>query len=132
MRSRTGGTPTDVVRRFLDELQAGTDRAAIAALVSDPGLRTRVTSFHTAFPDLRVATHLLIARDDLVAVHLTGRATHQGTFQGVPPTGRPWSATCTAIYRVTDGRISESWVDWDKLAIVEQIGGFTRVATASA
>lgn len=132
MRSGAGGTPTDVVRRYLDELQAGTDETAMAALVSDPGLRTRVTSFRRAFPDLRVATDLLIAQDDLVAVHLTGRATHQGTFQGVPPTGRPWTATCTAIYRVAGGRINESWIDWDKLAIVEQIGGFTRVATASA
>jgi predicted ester cyclase len=90
-----------------------------------------VRLFLAAFPDLEVETNLIVSDGDLVAVNLTGRGTHERTFQGVPPTGRQWAATCSAFYRVTDGRIADSWVNWDLLAILEQVGGVRRAETAS-
>jgi predicted ester cyclase len=122
----------DVVRRYLDAVLDGGDPRALEDVVSDEGLRSRVAVFRAAFPDLSITTDLLVVDGDLVAVHLIGRATHQGTFQGIPPTGRSWTAACTAIYRVEEGRINDFWINWDLLAILEQIGGVTRVANASA
>ncbi|MEX1157170.1 MAG: ester cyclase [Chloroflexota bacterium] len=124
--------PADVVRRYLDEVVAGGESSALEELVSSDDLKQRVASFRRAFPDFAVAVRLLIAEGDLVAVHLTGRGTHRGLFQGVPPTGREWTAGCSALYRVEDGRIVDAWVNWDLLAILEQIGGVTRASTASA
>ncbi|HEY4768892.1 MAG TPA: ester cyclase [Candidatus Limnocylindria bacterium] len=124
--------PADVVRRYLDEVLAGGESSALEELVSSDDLKRRVASFRRAFPDFAGAVRLLIAEGDLVAVHLTGRGTHRGLFQGVPPTGREWTAGCSALYRVEDGRIVDAWVNWDLLAILEQIGGVTRASTASA
>ena len=126
------GSPADVVRRYLDEVLGKGDMASLETLVSSEALCTRVRAIRRAFPDLAITTELLIVEGDLVAVHVKARGTHRATFQGIPATGRTWAAGCTAIYRVQGGRICDFWVDWDLLGILEQVGGITRVATASA
>lgn len=124
--------PAEVVTRYIDDVLMGGDPSVLDELVSNPELRQRVTSFRRAFPDLAITNRLLISEGDLVAVHVTGRGTHRDFFQGVPATGRVWTAGCSAFYRVEDRRIADAWVNWDVLAILEQIGGITRAAIASA
>ena len=58
--------------------------------------------------------------------------THEGLFQGCPPTGRRWTTTCTAIYRVDRGRIADSWINWDLPALMEQLACIQRADTVSA
>ncbi len=74
----------------------------------------------------------LLAEADRVATHFVARGTHQGVFEGVPPTGRAWETHCTAIYRVADGRIAEARMTWDSLSLLEQLGAITRAPTVSA
>lgn len=124
--------PGAVVRRYLAEVLDCGGRDALDELVANGPLRDRVLAFRAAFPDLTVELEHLIAEGDMVAIRATGRATHSGAFQGVPPTGRAWTATCTALYRVESGAIVEAWVQWDLLAILEQIGGIRRVEAATA
>jgi predicted ester cyclase len=121
-----------VVERYLEEVLNGHDLAALDELVADETLKQRIQLFLEAFPDLEVTTNLVVADAELVAVNLTARGTHEGTFQGVTPTGRRWAATCSAIYRVVDERIVDSWMNWDLLGILEQLGGVRRAETASA
>lgn len=115
--------PRRVVERYL---------AGDGELLADESLRQRDEAFRSAFPDARLTAELILTEGDLIAVHLTGRGTHLGTFQGCPSTGREWSATCTAVYRVEGGRIAEARVNWDWLAVMEQLGCVERVATVSA
>lgn len=122
----------EVVNRYLDDVLMAGDLSALEELVSNEALRQRVMSFRRAFPDLAITSRLLISEGDLVAVHFTGRATHRDFFQGVPATRRVWTAGCTALYRIEDDRIVDGWVNWDLLAILEQIGGIRRAASASA
>lgn len=124
--------PAEIVRRYLSDVLGAGDLSALEDLVSDGDLRSRVLSFRRAFPDLAITSGLFLSEGDLVAVHITARGTHRGFFQGVPPTGRAWAAGCTAVYRVRNRRIVDAWVNWDLLAILEQIGGIRRAATASA
>jgi predicted ester cyclase len=124
--------PGVVVQRYLAEVLNRTDASSAAELIASETLRRRVEGFHAAFPDARATTHCVLERDGLVAVHLTGHGTHLGIFQGCPPTGRAWRATCTAIYRVDAGRIEEAWINWDWLAVMEQLGCIQRVETVSA
>jgi predicted ester cyclase len=53
-------------------------------------------------------------------------------FQGCPATGREWSASCTAIYRIEHGRIVDFSDNWDWLGVMEQLGTIHRAATASS
>ena len=111
-----------VVERYVEEVLNRHDLDALHELVADETLRQRVRLFLEAFPDLEVTTNLIAADGELVAVNLIGHGTHSGTFQGVPPTGRRWAATCSAFYRLEEGRIADAWVNWDLLGILDQLG----------
>lgn len=54
-------------------------------------------------------------------------ATHKGDFRGIAPTGKRWEATASAWYEVQDGKISDFWINWAWLAIMEAIGAVERV-----
>ena len=51
----------------------------------------------------------------------TFQSVHRGTFAGVPPTGRAVSAPLMIIYRISDGRIVEHWMQFDGAALVAQL-----------
>jgi predicted ester cyclase len=124
--------PRTVVRRYLSDVLTGGNARMASGLIANEPFRQRVMAFRRAFPDVSVEPDLLIAEGDLVAMRATGRGTHLGTFQGIAPTGHSWSATCTALYRVQGGAIVDAWVQWDLLAILEQIGAVRRSEAATA
>lgn len=76
------------------------------------------------FPDFEVRVEETIAEGDLVAVRLTQTGTHEGTFMGIPPTGRRATWTTMAHLRVADGRVVERWGVVDGLALMRQLGAF--------
>jgi predicted ester cyclase len=121
-----------VVEQYLRDVVNGGDWTAARRLVVDEPLLRQLKVFRRAFPDAVAIPNLFLVEDDLVGVNLAGRGTHQGIFQGVPPTGRRWAATCSAFFSVTDGRISDAWVNWDLLGILEQLGAVRRIGTGSA
>lgn len=121
-----------VVERYIGEVLSGAGPAELDDLVSNAVLLQRAAAFRAAFPDVQVTVKQLVGDADLVAVHATASGTHLGFFQGVPPSGRRWSASYTAMYRVVDGLIVDFWENWDVLAILEQLGGVKRAAGASA
>jgi steroid delta-isomerase-like uncharacterized protein len=127
-----GTTATQVVMRFLEDVLDKGDLRRLDEMVSDEALRSRVRTLRRAFPDLTVSRNVIATDGGLVAVHLEAGGTHTAMFEGVPATARRWRAACTAIYRVEAGRITRSWDTWDRLAILEQIGGVTRAPGASA
>lgn len=49
------------------------------------------------------------------------RGTHQGTFEGLPATGRPVSFRSIEIYRLEGGKIAEEWVSPDMIGLMSQI-----------
>jgi steroid delta-isomerase-like uncharacterized protein len=133
--TRTPVTHNDavsIVERYIQEVISGTGPAMAEDLVKNEVMRQRLAALRSAFPDLRLSINQLFGDRDLVAVHATASGTHRGTFHGVPPTGRRWQASYTAILRVSDGRIDDFWDNWDLLSITEQLGAIRRVAGASA
>jgi predicted ester cyclase len=116
-----------VVERYVADVLGGARPEAAAELVADDTLLRRGALFRAAFPDVGISTKLVVSDREAVGVTLSARGTHTGPFQGVAPTGRSWSATCSALYRVVDGRIVDHWVNWDLLAILEQIGAVRRI-----
>ena len=78
--------------------------------------------FHAAFPDWRETVEDVIAEGDRVVIRVTGTGTHQGEFMGAPPTGKRVTATGVGIGRLADGRIVESWAEYDALGLLQQLG----------
>lgn len=81
-----------------------------------------VASFHSAFPDIRVEVHEIIAERDLVTVRATWSGTHQGLYMGFPATHKEFKLKGMVMWRVRDGRIVERWGCLDRLSLMQQLG----------
>ncbi len=79
-------------------------------------------AFRQAFPDARFTVEDVIAEGDRVVLRLTMRGTHQGTFNGIPATGRSVTVGGVSIERIVDGKIVEGWVTNDALGMLQQLG----------
>jgi steroid delta-isomerase-like uncharacterized protein len=146
MRSKDGenmgshiGLPTaniDLVRRAFEALNRGELEACVQLMVPDfvanlPGVpqpmrgrdawKQGAQEFRTAFPDLHVRIEDIFATGDRVAVRLSFRGVHRGSFHSIPATGRPIAFTSIEIYRVSDGRLAEEWVSPDMSTLMRQI-----------
>lgn len=123
-----------VVRRF-HEAQNREDWAALDSLVAPgyvhhgeggrdqdwAGWKAGSREFATAFPKAQATLEDVVAAGDRVAVRWTGRATHRGTFAGIPATGREVTARGAVFYRVVDGRIAEAWDVLDTGEFMQQL-----------
>ena len=137
-RKRSLGTDAaDVVYRLHEEVING-DRLDLFDELIDPGyvnhgpfpwgvrdrddLRRFYLVRELGFPDVRVSTDEIIAKEDIVAYRMTVSGTDTGEFLGLEPTGRPVRVSAFGWARVRDGRIAEQWGLIDDLGILEQIG----------
>ena len=75
-----------------------------------------------AFPDVHVEVADSFAVDDKVVIRNVVKATHKGTFNGVPASNRPVTWTEMHIYRVAGGKIVEQWSEINLLGLLTQIG----------
>ena len=81
-----------------------------------------VSMYFTAFPDLRFTIEDMIAEGDEVVVRQTARGTHQGSFMGIPPTGKEAVVTGINILRFAHGKGVEEWFNGDDLGMMQQLG----------
>jgi len=72
--------------------------------------------------DVRFTIEDLIAEGDRVVVRWRWRATHAGTFNGHPATGKAVSNTGTVIYQLAGDKIVRAWLEADRLGVLQQIG----------
>jgi predicted ester cyclase len=64
----------------------------------------------------------LIAEGDKVVARWRSRATHQGDYMGIAPSGKEVQFTGISFYRIEEGKIAESWNIEDQLGLMRQIG----------
>ena len=126
------------VRRLYEEVINRGNLAVVDELVSpnhvfyDPGFPEPIRGpegfkqyammFRNAFPDNTATIEDMIAEGDTVAVRHTYRGTHQGTLQGIPPTGKQVTVTAMVISRFVDGKFAEGWINYDALGMMQQLG----------
>jgi steroid delta-isomerase-like uncharacterized protein len=78
--------------------------------------------FYAGFPD--VAHHIedVIATRDAVAVRFVLRGKHQGSFFGIPASGRSINVPAHAILRVREGKVEQLLAIFDEAGLLRQIG----------
>ena len=112
----------DVVRRSVEALNKR-DLSTFDQLVGGPEeWKSRVANLLTAFPDVQVIQEDLIAEGDQVVERWTIRGTHQGTFMGIPPTGKYITYTGNDIFRIVDGKLVLIGQCMDRLGMLQQLG----------
>jgi steroid delta-isomerase-like uncharacterized protein len=136
----------ETARRFLEAFQSGDvdaldDIVAENAVDHDPynphanegleGAKKTVQMYRTAFPDLEFSIEFQLAEGDMVATRWIGTGTHEGELMGMQPTGKKSSVTGIAIDRIQDGKIVESWNNWDTLGMMQNIGAIPEPEAAA-
>jgi steroid delta-isomerase-like uncharacterized protein len=110
---------------IVDELMAHESITHIPAWgmpASRLGLKLFIASLRTAFPDLHCTIEDEILEAGRLAAHWTMRGTHQGSFLGNQPTGRPVEGQGTIFARIENGRIVEHWILVDQMGLLQQLG----------
>jgi predicted ester cyclase len=92
------------------------------------GFKQLVGMFRRAFPDLQVVVDDIFADGDLVGSRGAITGTHGGDFMGVPATGRRVNFGYIDLWRVEDGRFTDTWVQMDALGLMQQIGALPSAA----
>jgi len=124
-----------IVRRFLEDYTPAVvdDLLVPNYLHHDPSLPPEMqrgrdaykqinTMFRAAFPDLSVTVEDLVAEGNKVAARWVWGGTQRGEMMGIPPTNKQVRATGTSIHRVAEGKIVESWFNFDSLGMMQQLG----------
>ncbi|MFJ8696437.1 ester cyclase [Streptomyces roseolilacinus] len=70
----------------------------------------------------RMTLDRVVAEGDLVCVGVSYRGRHVRDYRGLPATGRDVSGTGHATFRCADGKIAESWWNWDEAGMLRQLG----------
>ncbi len=126
----------NVVRRFLEAYDrldwdtwnelAHPDHLFHFPLAPEPlnrdGHRGMNQGFRQAFPKMEHMIEGMVAEGDIVAVRGKVRITHEGEFQGIPPTGKTIDLGFMGFIRVEDGKNREEWVELDAVKLMGELG----------
>lgn len=104
---------------YVDNVARGPEPATVRG---PAGLKAAVGLFRDAFPDLRYEADEQVAEGDVVVTRFSAGGTHMKPFLGAPPSRRRIAYGGIDVNRVRDGRIVESWVQYDALGLLQQLG----------
>jgi steroid delta-isomerase-like uncharacterized protein len=120
----------DVVDELVTTDVVNHDAALPEPTVGPDATKASIQAYRAAFPDLRITIEEQIADDMGVATRWSAKGTHEGELMGMAPTGKQATVTGITIDRIVDGRIAESWTNWDTLGMLQQLGVVPAMATA--
>ncbi len=94
------------------------------------GYKKLVTLYRSAFPDAHITIDDILSDEDKVMVRWTARGTHKGQLLNLAPTSRQVTVTGIDVYRISGGKIQETWVSWDALGFLQQLGAVPSLGQA--
>ena len=135
MATNTG----ELLRRVFEEIWNKRNLNAIDELIApnnvhhDPGLKEKMVSGIAAYkqfaslrlnaiPDLHFTMEETIAEGETASARWTATGTHEGDLPEIPRTGRHFSVTGMSVAHGHNGKIVESWSNWDTLGMLQQLG----------
>jgi steroid delta-isomerase-like uncharacterized protein len=129
-----------IVRREIEELFNHTGNLDVAQEVYAPDFvghdptmpedlhgieaaRQFAEGMRSAFPDLTCTIEEQIAEGDKVVTRWSTSGTHEGETEELgPPTGNRMEITGISIERISEGKVVESWDNYDAMGMMQQIG----------
>jgi predicted ester cyclase len=74
--------------------------------------------------DPKIVIHRLVAEDDLVSFWATYSGIQDGPMGPYPATGKRLELDFAGMHRIADDKVAESWIIWDNLSGLAQLGHF--------
>lgn len=75
-------------------------------------------------PDSVITIDIAFGNDEYVALRAIYSGTQTGQVGPFAPSGKSVELPFMSILRITDGKISEMWVEWDNVFMLTQLGHF--------
>lgn len=88
--------------------------------------------FCGAFPDLKLRVEECFGSGDLAVLRWTARMTHTGDHLGIPASKKEIAIGGMTMAKIANGQIVEAWDNWDKLALLQQVGVVPLAASANS
>lgn len=130
-------TSSAIVRRFVEDVLNRGRRDALADIIhpdyryegpdgtrlhGQDELEQLIGSFRNGFSDFHAAITSEVENDGLVAMTMTLTGTHDGEFDGLPPTGASINLPIAVFTRVEENRIIEDREFYDTARMLAQLG----------
>ena len=126
----------NLVRRYLEEIDKGNIDIIDKVYSPDcriyfPGnfeplsreeMKERITSFFKHFENITHKIEDMIAEGDKVLARNTASAAQTGWFKEVAPSGKNYKIGQLLLYRISEGKIAEYWIQEDFLWMNRQLG----------
>jgi len=86
----------------------------------------------SAFPDMQFALDDCFGSGDKIVVRWTATMRHTGPGLGIDATGAEIKLRGMGIARIAGGKVQETWDNWDRMAMFEQIEAAVKGKSAGA
>ena len=85
--------------------------------------KRQVLALLKGFPDLRWTIEDIVGENEKIVVAWMFSGTHDGEYMGIPATNKKVSVDGTTIHHIVNGKIIDSYVNWNALGLTKQLGG---------
>ena len=116
------GRRFEVVDEIISPSHALHDNNASGSSIGPEAYKTQVNRFLSGFPDLRFSIDDMVAEDEKLVVSWNIAGTHRGEFMGIPATNKKISVDGITINHIVNGKIIDSYINWDALGMLQQLG----------
>ena len=96
------------------------------------GYKQLVAYYSNAFPDARFTIDDEVEEGEMVVIRWTVTGSHQGDLGQLAPTGKHFSVTGITLARLSNGKIAETWNNWDALGMMQQLGAVPEARARAA
>ena len=83
-----------------------------------------LTQDAATFPDSRISIDRVVAEGDLLGFYCTYVGTQEGQMGPYPPSHKQMTLEFAGVHRFENGVIAETWLTWDNLAALIQLGHY--------
>lgn len=137
---QTQATPREVVNGFFDVVRSGehpefakrymassvaahqvTSEGEVTIVRSPTDYAEHVREFRRIFGPFKLQIEEIIADGDRVYVRWKQTGHHLASLDGERPTGKRLTEVASAVYRVSNGRIAEYWIQADRKGLELQL-----------
>lgn len=112
----------EFIRQYFAALKADKSTTNLERYIEEELLFQHIAFFDAAFPGYWLDADDVMVDNDKVVVRFKFHGTHRGELMGIPPTDKAVSFDGIIIYRLSDGKIVDHWMQTDTVNLLQQLG----------
>jgi predicted ester cyclase len=113
----------EFIIRYFNAMAGNTvTRKMLEEYITDEELIGHILFFESVFPGYKIVTDEMMAEGNRVMVRGRLKGSHEGEFNGIPPTHRMVEFPLVISYQIENGKIVHHWLMADQMILMEQLG----------